>query len=502
MSEAYRSLERRFARLSDIEGATAILGWDQAVWMPKGGAEARGRQLATLGRLAHDLLTDAALGPLFADAEVLAGDLDPWQRANLREMKRLWLEATAVDPELVEHAARARTRAELVWREARETSDFALLAPHLAEVVGLERERAEQLARALGLGPYDALLALHQPGLSDATIERLFAPLARSLPHAVEDAMARQADPRRPRGPFPAARQKELALDLMRRLGFDFEHGRLDESAHPFCGGTPTDVRLTTRWDEADAVTGLMAVLHETGHALYELGLPRAWLGQPVAAARGIAVHESQSLAVEMQLCRSPAFVRFLSGAFGRTFGEDSAFAPDNLLRLYHRVERGCIRVDADELTYPLHVILRWRLERAMIRGELGIADLPAAWNAGMRELLGIEPPDDRRGVLQDIHWPLGAIGYFPCYTVGALLAAQLVRRLRGEVPELDAALERGEFAPAVDWLRRRVHALASLPTFDALVEEATGGPLSADAFLAHVAERYGVRVAPVDAEA
>jgi len=502
VSEAYRALEARFARLSDIEGALSVLTWDQAVWMPKGGAEARGRQLATLKRLAHELLTAPEIGPLLADAEVLAADLDPWQRANLREMKRLWLEATAVDPALVERVARATTRAELVWREAREKSDFALLAPHLAEVVALERERADQLARALGLEPYDALLALHQPGLSDADVERLFAPLERMLPHAVDDAMARQAEPRRPEGPFPRERQRELALDLMRRLGFDFDHGRLDESTHPFCGGTPTDIRMTTRWDEKDAVTGLMAVLHETGHALYEMGLPRDRLGQPVGQARGIAVHESQSLAVEMQLCRSPAFVRFLSGALTGAFGDDPAFAPDNLLGLYHRVERGFIRVDADELTYPLHVILRWRLERAMIRGELEVAGLPAAWNAGMRELLGIEPPDDRRGVLQDIHWPLGAIGYFPCYTVGALLAAQLVRRVREEVGDLDAALAAGDFAPAVSWLRERVHARASLPLFDELVEEATGESLSADAFLAHVAGRYGVRLPVTEAAA
>ncbi len=502
MREACRALEARFARLSDIEGALAVLSWDQAVWMPLGGAEARGRQLATLKRLAHELLTAPEIGPLLADAEVLAGDLDPWQRANLREMKRLWLGATAVDPALVERAARATTRAELVWREARAKSDFALLAPHLAEVVALERERAQQLASASGLAPYDALVALYQPGLTTVEIDRLFAPLERMLPHAVEDALCRQKPAASPRGPFPAARQRALALDCMRRLGFDFDHGRLDESTHPFCGGTPDDVRVTTRWDEKDAVTGLMAVLHETGHALYEMGLPREWIAQPVGQARGIAVHESQSLAVEMQLCRSPAFVRFLAGAFRDAFGDDPAFAPDNLLRLYHRVERGPIRVDADELTYPLHVVLRYRLEKALIAGELEVADLPVAWNAGMRELLGITPPDDRRGVLQDIHWPLGAIGYFPCYTVGALLAAQLVRRMREEVGDLDAALAAGDFAPAVAWLRERVHARASLPLFDELVEEATGSPLSADAFLAHVAGRYGVHLPVAEAAA
>ncbi|GBD43963.1 Thermostable carboxypeptidase 1 [bacterium HR40] len=494
MSGAYRLLAERFARLADLEGALAVLAWDQAVWMPKGGAEARGRQIATLRRLQHELITAPEVGPLLDDARTLASELDPWQQANLREMERLWRMATAVDPALVERAAEATTRAELVWREAREKSDFALLAPHLAVVVDLERERARQLAAALDLAPYDALIALYQPGLRAEAIDRLFAPLERQLPHAIDDALARQPPALRPNGPYPKERQRALALDLLPRLTFDFDHGRLDESAHPFCGGTPTDIRLTTRFDEGDPVSGLMAVLHETGHALYEAGLPRAWLGQPVGEARGIAVHESQSLALEMQLGRSPAFLSFLSRLLRQHLGDDPAFAPDNLVRLCHRVERGAIRVEADELTYPLHVILRYRLEKALIAGELAVDDLPAAWNEGMKELLAIVPPDDRRGVLQDIHWPLGAIGYFPCYTVGALLAAQLTARMRRELPDLDRALAAGECGVAVGWLRERVHAWASFCTFEELVTRATGAPLSPHAFLSHIGERYGVR--------
>ncbi len=492
MSGPLAELEARFRRLHGIEGALAVLTWDQAVWMPSGGAPARGLQIATLRRLAHDILTSPELGEWLEEAAASPVD-DPWRRANLREMRRLRTLAVAVDPALVEAAAEATTRAELVWRRAREDSDFALLRPHLEEVVALERERARQLGAALGLAPYDALLGTYQPGLSDRDLEPLFAPLADRLPDLVDDLLARQQPPRRPRGPFPRAAQKALAERLMRRLGFDFAHGRLDESTHPFCGGTPTDIRITTRYDEADATTGLMAVLHETGHALYEAGLPRDWLDQPVGAARGMAVHESQSLLVEMQVCRSRPFLAFLSGELERAFGPDPALATDNLVRLYNHVARGFIRVDADELTYPLHVILRWRLERALIEGGLEPAELPAAWNEGMRELLGVTPPDDRRGVLQDIHWPVGLFGYFPCYTVGALLAAQLFRAVRAALPDLPRALAAGEFGDLLGWLREKVHGQGSRPEFAELVREASGAPLSCDAFFAHLAERYDV---------
>ncbi len=498
MTSVWERLEDRFRRIHAIDGAVAVLTWDQAVWMPRGGAEARGQQLATLRRMSHDLLTDPRLADWLEEAGQETRQADPWRSANLREMRRIHAAATAVDPALVEASSRVSTRAEMAWREAREKSDFALLRPHLEEVLRLERERARQLGRALGLAPYDALLAIYQPGLSDRVLEQLFAPLLEHLPAMIESVLARQETPRRPAGPFPRQRQKELSERLMRVLGFDFEHGRLDESTHPFCGGTPTDIRITSRYDESDVLTGLMAVVHETGHALYEAGLPAQWRDQPVGAARGMAVHESQSLLVEMQVCRSAPFLRYLAPLLEETFGPDPAFEGDCLHRLVTRVERGFIRVDADELTYPLHVILRWRLERALIGGDLEVRELPAVWNEQMRELLGVTPPDDRRGVLQDIHWPIGAIGYFPCYTVGALLAAQLFRAVRRDLPDLEDGMARGEFRDLLAWLRRHVHGRGSLPVFHQLVEEASGEPLAANAFLHHLAERYEIRLGAV----
>jgi carboxypeptidase Taq len=293
-------------------------------------------------------------------------------------------------------------------------------------------------------------------------------------------------------GPFPVAAQRALGERLMRTVGFDFERGRLDVSLHPFCGGASNDIRLTTRYDEADFTKALMGVLHETGHALYEQGRPQAWLAQPVGAARGMALHESQSLLVEMQAARSRPFLEFLAPLVRDAFGGSGpAWDADNLLRLYTRVAPGFIRVDADEVTYPAHVILRTRLERAMIAGDLAVAELPGAWNDGMTELLGITPPDDRRGCLQDIHWPSGGWGYFPTYTLGAAIAAQLFDAAGRAEPDLQPGLARGDFTPLVGWLRRSIHSQGSRLDSDALLTAATGRPLDPAVYRRHLERRY-----------
>jgi carboxypeptidase Taq len=279
---------------------------------------------------------------------------------------------------------------------------------------------------------------------------------------------------------------------LMERIGFDFDHGRLDISLHPFCGGTPDDVRITTRYEEDDFDRALQGVLHETGHAMYERGLPEAWRRQPVGRARGMSLHESQSLLVEMQVCRSREFQVFAAPILRAVFGADGpAWAADNLYRLGTRVERSLIRVDADEVTYPAHVILRYRLERALLAGELALKDLPVAWNDGMRALLGIVPPDDRLGCLQDIHWFEGAFGYFPTYTLGAMTAAQLFAAAKRADPAILPGIEKGAFAPLMAWLRANVHAKASRFTTAEIITAATGRPLDPAVFERHLRARY-----------
>jgi len=489
---AMSRLNARFARIATVSEAAEMLGWDAAAVMPTGGAAARGDQLAVLAGVAHDLLTAPDLADELAGAPVPA---DPWEARNLALMRHAHLRATALPLDLVEAQERANAACERVWRDARAASDFAMVAGRLEEVVRLERERAAALGERLGLSPYDALMDGFQGGITAADVEPVFARyevfLAEALPAAEERQRAAPA-PMPLTGHFPAERQEALCRRLAERAGLDFAHARLDRSLHPFCGGTPTDVRITTRYDETDPAQAIMGVMHETGHALYERGLPAAWRRQPVGRAAGMAAHESQSLIVEMQACRSDAYLSFLSGELVTAFGGDgAAWSPANLARLWRHVERGFIRVDADEMTYPAHVILRFRLERAMIAGDLAVRDLPGAWAEGLQKLLGITPPDDRRGCLQDIHWYDGLFGYFPSYTLGAMAAAQLMAAARAALPDLDHALGRGDLAPLVQWLGTNVHGLGSRLGFGDLIHQATGRPFDVTAFEVHLRARY-----------
>ena len=489
---AYARLTARFARIATIGEASSVLGWDASAMMPPGGGAARGDQLAVLAGLAHGLLTAPEVADDLAHAEARTNE---WDAANLGLMRHAHVRATAIPEDLVEAQARANSACEKVWREARRNSDFAAVAPYLAEVVSLTRQAADAMAPALGFSPYDALMDGYQRGIGAADVAPVFARyeafLRDALPRA-EEHQAQQPPPVELQGVFPADRQEGLCRHLSARAGLEFDHARLDRSTHPFCGGTPTDVRITTRYNEADPAQALMGVLHETGHALYERGLPAGYARQPVGVAAGMAAHESQSLIIEMQSCRSDPFRARLGpelhGAFG---GAAEPSAPSNLSRLWRRIERGLIRVDADEMTYPAHVILRFRLEQALVAGDLQVADLPGAWRDGLMALLGVAPPDDARGCLQDIHWYDGAFGYFPSYTLGAMAAAQLMAAARREVEDLDAGLGRGDLGPLVAWLRLRVHGQGSRLGFNDLLREATGKPLDPADFEAHLTARY-----------
>jgi carboxypeptidase Taq len=355
----------------------------------------------------------------------------------------------------------------------------------------LTREVAAIKAQALGVSDYDALLDQYEPDARSAAIDRVFDDLETLLPDILDRALARQSPPPAlPPGPFPASAQKALGRTMMTALGFDFAHGRLDESLHPFCGGTPDDVRITTRYHEDSFMPGLMGVLHETGHALYERGLPAAWRHQPVGRARGMSIHESQSLLMEMQACRSRHFLAFAVPHMAAAFG-GGGWDADALYAANVRVAPGFIRVDADEVTYPLHVLLRYRLEKALIAGDLAVHDLPAAWNEGMQRLLGLTPPDDRLGCLQDIHWFDGAFGYFPTYTLGAMTAAQLFAAAVRAEPAILPGVERGDFMPLLAWLRREVHGFGAKLTTPELLKRATGQGLDVSAFLTHLEVRY-----------
>ncbi|UZF93033.1 carboxypeptidase M32 [Bosea sp. NBC_00550] len=491
---AYSDLAAHFGRIAALSNAVGILQWDNDTMMPKGAAETRAESMALLHVMRHGMATDAHIGGWLAEAEN-DGGLGAWEKANLREIRRVWTVDTALPADLVEASSKAVSACEMRWRQARADSDFAGLLPYLAEVLNLQRQIGKAKGEKLGVSPYDALLNDYEPGGSSAKIDGLFDDLAAFLPGFTQEAMAVQA--RRPalpalEGPFATETQRALGLRLMAALGYDFERGRLDISTHPFCGGADNDVRITTRYDEADFTKALMGVLHETGHALYEQGRPQGHMNQPVGAARGMSIHESQSLLMEMQACRSRQFLAFAAPLMRDSFGgAGPAWETEAMWHRYTRVEPGFIRVDADEVTYPAHVILRYRLEKALIANEMPLAELPAAWNAGMKSLLGVTVPDDRVGCLQDIHWPSGGWGYFPTYTLGAMTAAQIFDAACRAEPGILPGIGKGDFGPLVGWLRANIHGKGSLLPTDDLLTEATGRPLDASVFKAHLRRRY-----------
>jgi carboxypeptidase Taq len=490
----YEQLEQEFRRLHAFRGALSLLRWDAAVMMPRGSADVRGEQLAALETEHHALLTTPKVARLLERAEAGASQLEDWPLANLREMRRQRDHAIATPPSLISRLAKATARAEVFWVEAKKANDFKILAPHLEEVVHLVRDKAALLGQARGLAPYDALVDGFTPGISVADIDTIFKALSRKLPGLINQAIEVQAlhAPVPLAGKFSVARQRSLAVDVLKALGFPFDRGRLDESEHPFTEGVPGDIRVTTRFDLSDPFSGLLGAVHETGHAMYDLGLPMQWRDQPVGRDRGLALEESQSLLFEMNLCRSRAFIKYLRPLLEKYLQVSGPeWQEANLYRQLIRVRRSCIRMDADELTYPVHIMLRYELEKKILEGSLPVSDLPDAWNANLEQRLNIRPANDVEGCLQDIHWAVGHFGYFPSYALGAVIAAQLYEAMRAANPALDDEIAAGQFGGVMDWLRDNVHGIGARLPMQELIKQATGKPLTAAAYLRYLEAKY-----------
>jgi carboxypeptidase Taq len=490
----YEQLEQEFRRLHAFRGALSLLRWDAAVMMPRGSADVRGEQLAALETEHHALLTTPKVARLLERAEAGSSQLEDWPLANLHEMRRQRDHAIATPPSLIARLAKATARAEVFWVEAKKANDFKLFAPHLEEVVHLVRDKAALLGQARGLAPYDALVDGFTPGISTADIDTIFKALSRKLPGLINEAIEVQAAhaPTPLAGKFTVARQRALSVDVLKALGFPFDRGRLDESEHPFTEGVPGDIRVTTRFDLSDPFSGLLGAVHETGHAMYDLGLPLEWRDQPVGRDRGLALEESQSLLFEMNLCRSRAFVKYvrpLMEKYLQVSGPEWDEA--NLYRHLIRVRRSTIRMDADELTYPVHIMLRYELEKKILEGSLPVADLPEAWNANLEQRLNIRPTNDVDGCLQDIHWAVGHFGYFPSYVLGAVIAGQLNEAMRAAHPSLDEEIATGQFGGVMNWLRDNVHGVGARLPVQELIKQATGKPLTAAAYLRYLEAKY-----------
>lgn len=486
---SYRKLVLQVRKLSRLEEALKLLEWDQATYMPPGAHGERAEQTATLAAVVHDQRIAPQLLSLIDELAAHLPELSPSAAVDVRELKWRADRLRRVPTALQSARAQAQSLARSAWSEARETGQFQLLAPHLEEVVRLEREYAQAIAGDGDL--YQVLLEEYEPGIPESLVREVFEqlrkPLRQFAQRLTDLAEQRRKYPSVLRGSYPISSQRELNRYVAERVGFDFSCGRMDESAHPFSISIGRDYRITTRYDVSDLRVGLYSTLHEVGHALYEQGLLPEAHGLPRGSACSLGIHESQSRLWENFVGRSEAFWRFLLPQACRVFPTLRNASLDAILADVNEAHPTFIRTEADEITYNLHVLVRYELERKLIEGELQVMDLPDAWNAKMRELLGIVPPSAREGVLQDIHWPSGAFGYFPTYTLGNVFAAQMMEAVDQQIGPLSPHIERGDFTPLLDWLTRNIYHFGQQYRSTELVFRLTGSPPSARALLHHL---------------
>jgi carboxypeptidase Taq len=496
MSDSLERLKAILAEVTDLSRAAAMLEWDQETYMPPGGVAARSDQLSTLLRLSHIRFTGDEVGRLLEELEdeTSGKPFDSYEASLVRVTRRDYEQERKLSPELVSEAARASSAARPVWEQARREADFKIFAPALEKNVELNR----QIADAIGYQDrrYDALLDRYEPGLTTGELETIFAELKKAIVPLVAD-IARHTDAVDDRvlylGYDPTA-QVKYALDLVTKLGYDLERGRQDISTHPFSTSFgPGDVRITTRVSRDFFNECLFGSIHESGHAMYNQGIGDDIDRTPLWAGASPGVHESQSRLWENLVGRSPAFWKHFFPSLRSTFPDQLRRVDDEaFFRAVNRSYPSLIRVEADEVTYNLHVLLRFELENEMLEGKLKVKDLPEAWNSRVKSYLGIDVPNDREGVLQDIHWSYVGFGVFPGYTLGNLIGAQLMEKVRADIPDLDAQIEAGQFAALLGWLRKNVHRHGRKFTPNELLERATGKPLEAGPWIAYVQKKFG----------
>lgn len=480
------------AREHAVVGSIAsTLSWDQETMMPRNATAHRAGQIAWLAARAHEIATSPAWLKALEAAEATDRGEDAKLSANLHRLRLDFERASRLPTGLVARWSSATSHAKRAWADARQNADFAAFAPHLETLVGLAREKAELWGYQDE--PYDALLECYERGTSTAAVAALFdalEPRLRSIARrAVEKSAARR--PSLPPGPYPVSQQQAFNAQVAAAVGIDFDAARIDTSTHPFCTNLgPGDQRLTTRYDEEDFTSSFFGVLHEAGHGLYEMGLPHADYGLPSGTSLSLGIHESQSRLWENQVGRSESFWRHWYPVACQHFPQLDALPLEEFMAYIHRAEFSPYRVEADEATYDLHILLRFSLERQLLAGQLKVADIPEAWNAGFEERFGLRPANDREGCLQDIHWSMGGIGYFPTYTLGNLNAAQLFAAASAD-PQVAEGLAQARYAPLLRWLREKIHSQGALPEPAQLIEAASGKPPGADDYLHHLESRH-----------
>mgnify|MGYP000203422894 CR=1 FL=1 len=486
--EPYPAFEAHVEQLTYLNDAGGVLGWDQQVTMPEGGTPARSKQSSALSAVTHEKLTDERVGEWLDDLD--EADLSEGQRAVVREVRREHERAVEVPEELVTEISETASNALPVWEEARAEDDFDAFAPTLERMIELKREYAAAIDP--DRDPYEVLFEEYEPYLGLDTAERVLERLRDELVPLIDEIQGSDAELADPfDGEYGEDAQEETVRAALDELGYDWEHGRLDTAPHPFSSGTQFDARVTTRFDPADPMGAIGSTIHEFGHATYTQGLPREHYGTPLGQSRDLTVHESQSRLWENHVGRTRAFADFFAPTVNDHLGTD--VTPRELYEAANQIyPDNLIRVEADELTYHMHIVLRFEIERDLIRGDLDVADVPQVWNEKMDEYLGVRPDTDAEGCLQDIHWTHGSFGYFPTYSLGSVLAAQLYAAAERDLGSLDDRILNGEFADLHEWLTENVHRHGARYETDDLVQKATGEAFTAEYFLEYAKEKYG----------
>lgn len=497
--EAYKQLEKRFEKIYRFNHLLALGDWDQHTTMPEKGAEARGKAMAVLQAIVHQTMTAADTKEMLDAATAGQEALAPLERANLREMTRDWRQMNVLPEEFVTQQVRLVNRADAVWRKARSDNDFNHFLPVFEELVAMARKQGAYLAEGTSLSAHEALMDLYEPGLTTARLDDIYEQVKTWLPELIQKIVAHQEEAHKDKlaleGPFDIKKQEAICRELMKIWQFDTDAGMLAVSAHAFTGMTKEDVRITTNYDENNLLPSIYGTVHEAGHGVFEMGCgPREMITQPICRARSLGIHESQSLLAEFQMGHHPALIELLSPMLVKEFGDRPAFAPANLTKALNTVKPGFIRIDADEACYPLHVILRYEIERDLMEGKLEAADVPRVWAEKMLAYLGLDTVGkDNLGCLQDIHWAGGMLGYFPTYSLGAMFAAQLMATIEKELgPEAVAtALRTGDLTPILAKQREKIWQHGSSLLTDELMIKATGETLNPDFLRRHLERRY-----------
>ncbi len=489
---AYKQLKLIFSRIYHLQNIHYILLWDEAVMMPEYAGKTRAKVMGTLSRLTQKMLRRRKIQPLIDITK--KESLDLLDKVNLDWMEKKHRIASSIPLKIVEKLTETSFLSEQAWRILRPQNNWKDFLPFLEKTFYFVNEIAQRKSQILGLHPYDALIDEYAPGFDQISIDSLFSELKDALPILIKKITAKQREEKMnlPLGPFSLEKQKQLSEMIAKSLGFKLARGRLDESHHPFSCGDRSDARVTNRYDESNFLSGVFGICHEVGHALYEQGLPKKWQFQPVGHVNSMAMHESQSLLIEMEFCRSREFFDYLTPILQSELGKQEAMTVENLHKVVTRVTSSLIRVDADEVTYPLHVILRYELEKELLNGEIQIKDLPARWNELMTCYLGISTKDNyTNGVMQDVHWPSGTFGYFPAYTIGRMIAAQFYSTFINVHPDFPSEVKKGQFQLLHGWLQKNVYNVASsLPT-KTIIQNVTKEPLCAKYFIDRIEKRY-----------